>query len=339
MAKKYSNIDLTPYEKGFQGNEATNTALTKKTNAENAVTNYGDFNFVYDRDDAWNKALDAQLNRGAFTYDLNADALYQQYKDNYINQGKMAMMDTMGQAAAMTGGYGNSYAQTVGQQTYQGHLQNLNNMIPELYQMALDRYNSEGERLAMNFDMLNTDRQNKFSEYSTTYNTNLHTLLANRDYYSTDYNNIYDREFGNWDAKRTWDTSQYWNETNFGYKSEQDAIANQLARDQLNETIRANKASEGLAWTKYNDSVKQAESDARIEAAKEGIVKRTDFDKEGTVVSRGTRGNTGNGGIKYNGKTYSSYDDYVVAMVENMQSKYGLTTAEIKALYNYYLED
>ena len=65
-------------------------------------------------------AMQKVLNRDKFQYDLNGDALYQQYKDRYIQQGKQAMMDTMGQAAALTGGYGNSYAQKAGQQAQQG---------------------------------------------------------------------------------------------------------------------------------------------------------------------------------------------------------------------------
>ena len=94
-----------------------------------------------------NDTLNKILNREEFSYDLNGDALYQQYKDQYTTQGKQAMMDTMGQAAAMTGGYGNSYAQSVGQQTYQGYLQQLNDKVPELYQIARDQYNQEGQDL------------------------------------------------------------------------------------------------------------------------------------------------------------------------------------------------
>jgi hypothetical protein len=94
------------------------------------------------------------INREKFTYDLNGDALYKQYKDRYIQQGKQAMMDTMGQAAALTGGYGNSYAQTVGQQTYQGYLHGLNDQVPALYQLALDKYNSEGDQLRGNMSLL-----------------------------------------------------------------------------------------------------------------------------------------------------------------------------------------
>ena len=94
------------------------------------------------------------INREKFTYDLNGDALYKQYKDRYIQQGKQAMMDTMGQAATLTGGYGNSYAQSVGQQTYQGYLQGLNDQVPALYQLALDKYNSEGDQLRGNMSLL-----------------------------------------------------------------------------------------------------------------------------------------------------------------------------------------
>ena len=70
-------------------------------------------------------AIGKILDRKEFSYDVNSDALYQQYKDRYVQGGKMAMMDTLGQAATLTGGYGNSYAQAAGQQAYQGYLQGL----------------------------------------------------------------------------------------------------------------------------------------------------------------------------------------------------------------------
>lgn len=103
--------------------------------------------------------LQKYRNRGPFTYDFNSDALYNQYKDQYIHQGQMAMMDTMGQAAALTGGYGNSYAQTVGQQAYNQHLGQLNTVIPDLYGMAYDQYLQEGNDLLNMYDLY-MDREN-----------------------------------------------------------------------------------------------------------------------------------------------------------------------------------
>ena len=84
---------------------------------------------------------------------MNGDALYKQYKDRYTQQGKQAMMDTMGQAQAMTGGYGNSYAQTVGQQAYNQQLNQLNDVIPELYQLALSKYNQDTASLQDQYAM------------------------------------------------------------------------------------------------------------------------------------------------------------------------------------------
>lgn len=94
------------------------------------------------------------LNREKFSYDLNGDALYQQYKDKHTRQAEMAMEDSIGMASAMTGGYGNSYAQSVGQQMYQKEMQNLNDIVPELYQMAYDKYNKEGQDLYNQYALL-----------------------------------------------------------------------------------------------------------------------------------------------------------------------------------------
>lgn len=89
------------------------------------------------------KVMESIASRKPFQYDVNGDALYKQYKDRYTQMGKQAMQDTMGQAAALTGGYGNTYAQQVGQQTYGQYMQGLTDKIPELYQLALDKYDRD----------------------------------------------------------------------------------------------------------------------------------------------------------------------------------------------------
>lgn len=108
------------------------------------------------------------LNREKFSYDFNADPLYNQYKSQYVNQGRMAMMDTMGQAAAMTGGYGNSYAQGVGQQAFNGYLQQMNNIIPELYQLALNQHQMEGDELTSKFAVLGAQDDKDYGRYRDT---------------------------------------------------------------------------------------------------------------------------------------------------------------------------
>lgn len=103
--------------------------------------------------------------RPQFSYDVNADPLYQQYKDRYIQQGKLAMKDTMGQAAALTGGYGNTYGQQVGQQAYDAYLQNLSAVIPELYGMAYDKYKDEGDDLLKMYGLVGEQRDTEYGRY------------------------------------------------------------------------------------------------------------------------------------------------------------------------------
>ena len=103
--------------------------------------------------------------RPKFEYDVNADPLYQQYKDQYIQQGKLAMRDTMGKAASLTGGYGSTYGQAVGQQTYDAYLKDLSAVIPELYGTAYDQYKDDGDRLLTMYGLVGDQRDTEYSRY------------------------------------------------------------------------------------------------------------------------------------------------------------------------------
>jgi peptidoglycan hydrolase-like protein with peptidoglycan-binding domain len=125
----------------------------------------GDYTPVWlDEADSW---MSQYQNRDDFSYDVNKDALYQQYKDQYIQQGQLASMDVMGQAAAMTGGYGNSYAQSVGQQAFNQYLGQLNNVVPELYGIAYDQYQQEGKNMLDMYDMYMNREAQERSNYQT----------------------------------------------------------------------------------------------------------------------------------------------------------------------------
>lgn len=154
-----------------------------------------------------NEMIDRILNREKFTYDVNSDALYQQYAEQYQRLGKLAMQDTMGQAAAMTGGYGSSYGQSVGQQAYQGYLAQLNEMVPELYGMALDQYNREGQEMYNQYGLLSDQEQQDYGRYRDSYAD----WLAERDYATGRYDTEYDRDYG-----------QYWDKVNMGYQVHSD---------------------------------------------------------------------------------------------------------------------
>ena len=102
---------------------------------------------LYDPDAELERLYAAITGRHAFSYDPASDPVYNSYAQSYRRRGRLAMRDTMGQAAALTGGYGSSYAQSVGQQQYDSYLQSLGEALPELYGMAWQRYNAEGDAL------------------------------------------------------------------------------------------------------------------------------------------------------------------------------------------------
>ena len=103
--------------------------------------------------------------RGAFRYDSAADPLYQQYRQSYTQQGQMAMRDTMGQAAALTGGYGSSYAQAVGQQQYNAYLRRLAEVLPETYAMALESWQAEGDALRGKYETTAALEKSDYERY------------------------------------------------------------------------------------------------------------------------------------------------------------------------------
>lgn len=162
-------------------------------------------------DDYWNQIQ----NRDPFSYDFNSDALYNQYKDQYIQQGQMAMMDTMGQATTMTGGYGNSYAQTVGQQVYNQYLGQLNEVMPELYGMAYDQYRQEGQDLVNQYGMLLDMENQDYNRYLDSVNLWNNEVTQARD----NYTSLYDEYVGAYDQTYLEDE----NERKWEYTEKQDA--------------------------------------------------------------------------------------------------------------------
>lgn len=126
--------------------------------------------FVFGNQGLLDQAYTDYLNREGFTYDMSRDPFYQQYRDQYSALGKLAMEDTMGMAASLTGGYGNSYAQTVGQQAYNNYMMQLNNMLPELYSMSRGNYDAEGQQMLNNIALLEGQKQSDYTQYQNEMN-------------------------------------------------------------------------------------------------------------------------------------------------------------------------
>lgn len=75
------------------------------------------------------------------------------------------MMDTVGQAAALTGGYGNSYGVTAGNQAYQEYLNQLNGIALDLRDRAYEQYGDEGDRLFEQVTLLRSLDGDDYNKY------------------------------------------------------------------------------------------------------------------------------------------------------------------------------
>lgn len=121
-------------------NTAVTSGASTATAATQATTDYTPYATA--RDNLYQQIMN-------YKYDANSDPLYQQYKALYTQQGKQAMEDTIGQAAALTGGYGNTYGTVAGQQQYNAYMQKLNELIPDL----ADR---DYSKLTANYNLMST---------------------------------------------------------------------------------------------------------------------------------------------------------------------------------------
>lgn len=171
---------IGPFQASDSYNQAmayTNSLLEKLNNGR---TSYSD------KVDAMMSKIE---NRAAFSYDMDKDPMFQSYLSSMMDKGKLAMMDTIGQASALTGGYGSTYATGAANGAYNNYISEAYDNVKDYYGMALDAYNTETSNL---YNQLGMYRDADESEYSRLYNAyNANFAMAN-DMYGKEYSNYWD---------------------------------------------------------------------------------------------------------------------------------------------------
>ena len=137
-------------------------------------------------DDELTSLYDQIRSRKKFSYDMGTDPLYLQYREQYQRLGRLAMQDTMGQAAALTGGYGSTYGEQVGQQAYNAYLQNLNDIVPQLQQQAYQRYQDEGTDLYSQYSLVKGRDDTDYGRYRDTVSDYYSDLSDARSAYNSE---------------------------------------------------------------------------------------------------------------------------------------------------------
>lgn len=227
----YANPDTAGKLAGYENSRPKYSQSQDVTDAWNKVKDLEGSkpaDYVSKYGDQIQALLDKILNRDPFKYDFNADPMYQMYKDRYLQQGRMAMQDTMGDAAALTGGYGNSYAATAGQQAYQSYLQGLNDRIPGLRDFAYNAWLNEGDRMRSNLSTLQGLDESDYARYRDTVGDYKDEL----NYYYNRFGDMSDREYNRylndasaWEKDRDYWFNKWQWEQDFNYKTAMDAAA------------------------------------------------------------------------------------------------------------------
>lgn len=155
---------LAELERGYQPSEDVAAARAYR----DSVAAMQPENYTSGFEARLQELYDQIAGREAFSYDPEEDEMYKRYARLYAAQGAAAMEDTMGQAAALTGGYGSSYAQTVGQQAYDRYLGELASLVPELRQAALAEYTQEGKALTDRYGLLRQQESAAYDRWQDT---------------------------------------------------------------------------------------------------------------------------------------------------------------------------
>ena len=172
-----------------------------------------------------------------FKYSLDGDGLFQYFKDMYTQKAKQGAQDTMGIAAGMTGGYGNSWAQSAGAQAYQQNLQPLYEKAVDFAALAQDRHNADRADLYNRLGAVQGAEQTDYDRYRDL----MGDYNADVDRAREDYR--YEDETG---YNRYMDAQKYWTDQaaaeNADYRTGQDQEYRYTALDEEARQADQNEA-------------------------------------------------------------------------------------------------
>lgn len=155
-------------------------------------------------------------NKEAFTYNPLKDASYQGLAKLYQRQGEQAAKNTMGDAAALNGGYGSSYAVTASQQARNDYNQQLASQIPALQEAAYNRYLNDYNMNLSAFNALQAADDSAYGRHRD-------TVADSQWKYGMDYQGYRD-DVSDSQWQKSYDRGVYESDRNYEYQKSRDAV-------------------------------------------------------------------------------------------------------------------
>lgn len=204
--------------------------------------------------------LNQILNREDFSYNAETDPLYQQYAAMYQREGDRSMRDTMAEAAAQAGGM-NSYAVTAAQQAGDYYSSQLNDRIPELYQLAYQMYLQDKESQVEDLGLLQSMDNTQYNRYRDT----MSDWYNDRDFAYGAYRD----DMGDYQWNKSFNYNQAINDRNFNYNAGRDAISDNRYADEWNYNVNRDTVEDKRyeSETAYNRAMNMLQSGIMPDAA------------------------------------------------------------------------
>ena len=236
-----------------------------------------------ERDPRIDALLNEILNRDDFSYDAASDPLYQQYANMYRREGDRAMRETLAEAAAGAGGM-NTYAITAAQQANNYYNSQLNDKIPELYQLAYSMYLNDKESKMQDLGILQDMDESQYNRYRDTVND----WYADKNFAYGVYRD--DVQDGQWQTQFDYNAmidnrnlirDDIWKNKQWNYQLGRDQLADsryekewdyQVGRDQISDS----QYNDELSYNRGQDSKKSAEAQME-EIIKTGTMPRDEL--------------------------------------------------------------
>lgn len=151
-----------------------------------------------------------------FDYNIDTDPLYDQYKRMYNREGDRAYENTLGEASGLTGGRTNTFAMSAAQQAQNYYSTQLNDKVPELYQMAYARHMQELDNKRSNIGTMSGLDQVDYGRYMDKVNYDRNVYENDRGYYTDNLYRDYEKNY-----------NAYIDDRNFNYGVERDKVGDE----------------------------------------------------------------------------------------------------------------
>lgn len=342
--------------KGYQQSTATQGLFkkyNKTTDAAKAVLDQGvGYKNKYD------KKITSLLDRaenGKMQYSVTDDPAYKALQNTYVNQGRTAMQNAVGEAVAATGGYGSTAAAAAGQAAYNQSLTELNGHVAGLYDAAAARFNNKQNllvTLADSYRQLDAQGwEQSYNEWNSKYNGYLQ--LADEYLKGYEYMDEADRRAYETKLDAYWNSltsaqSQY--NTDQSMTQQAQSAYNQQANDIANydETVRKNLADEALERRRLaeaeranraNEAEARRVNDAQIEANKQkNTPSLAPTTRVQSIIHATEHPNFDGRNYKINGKSCPYSKNELVNLINGTGNKNAvpLTDEEAQFLIDYY---